>query len=148
MNRRAFIFTCLSSLIAAPSLLRALSSPAPKRAFLHHTEYATSNIFQLDDLNTLFVRWRRAYKDASYTTLKLGRFEDKQFGDLCWSVSYTREGAERRMRMTERERYIDSPMYWGEQWKKGNRYLPWQRPIGLPQPCIEIVDAEHWCELT
>lgn len=149
MNRRTFISICLAGFIAGPILVRALatSTVPARRVFLHHDEYATKDVFQLSDLNTLFIRWRRVYGDSSYTTLKLGRMEDEHFGSLCWHVSHTREGAIRYAKMTERERYLESPEYWGDQWKCGNRFLPWQRRIG-EHPRVEIVDAENWCELS
>lgn len=113
-------------------------------------QYTTEGILQLDDINQLFIRWHRTNnikyneKDKGQPTiLKIGKFEEQMFLSMAWTISFTKEFLKTA---TWEEINKRTSEYWHEQWKKGNRYLPYFQNYNIPIK-IELLDKDTYCEL-
>jgi hypothetical protein len=117
--------------------------PAPiKPVSFAPSDYSTQGVFQLDDINRLFVKWRKVngvtYPSPLKPTLFLiGEMEDEHVKAIAFSVSFNPEWVKTA---TKEEIYRHSSDFFQDEWAAGRLAF-----FGGIQ--VRRVKAENHCEL-
>lgn len=105
------------------------------------SEYDTPNVFMLNDIHRLFVKYRRTNGlDTKPRVLLVGRFEYDQIASIAFSVTFTPAFI---ARATKEDYYRHSDRFFQDEWAAGRLTIGTD---GAPI-AARTVDADHHAEL-